>query len=81
MKRRRIDPIANIEASEYDRRWFAAHPGKTQYVRRPFPHERFEADYVLVTQIEPGIRLREGVVIEIDDWGDDVETKPAVYAG
>lgn len=80
MKRRRIDPIADMTASEYDRRWFEAHPGETQYIRRPRPGEPFGADYVRVTQIAPGVRMREGVMIEIVGW-DDAETESVIRAG
>jgi len=54
-----IDPIADIEASEYDRLWFENHPGETEYIRRRFPGEPF-AHRVRVVQIMPGMRVRHG---------------------
>lgn len=71
---RRIDPIADIEASEYDRVWFENHPGETEYIRRSFPGEPFDTHFVRVVQIAPGLRVRHGVTIEILWGGGHAET-------
>ena len=53
---------------EDDRRWFAAHPGEHRRVRPITPPEVVEAElflngwrpngYVVVTQLQPGVRVR-----------------------
>ena len=52
------------DASEQDRRYFAAHPGETIYcreaIRGEFPPGLAAGyAYVLVTQLKPGLRVRQ----------------------
>jgi hypothetical protein len=63
-----IDPVATEAASERDRLYFEAHPDEDEYLRDYIPDE-FVVDYggspipdlVRVVQLEPGVRVRQGV--------------------
>jgi hypothetical protein len=56
-----IDGEALDEVSATDRAWFAAHPGRTMYLRHPHWTEIMDGwapDMTLVIRAQPGLRFR-----------------------
>ena len=51
---------------EFDRQFFKHFPSERKYVRKAFSEERelFPEGHVLVTQIEEGVRKRQGITPE-----------------
>lgn len=70
-ERRRLQRVID-RVSERDRSWFAHHPGEEHYLRPLIPGEHPSTGgdallgWMLVTQIEPGIRVRQ-------DWGMELQ--------
>jgi hypothetical protein len=72
-------PLTAIDrACEGDRRWFEAHPGQAQRLRRPmagefhpFEGQTAQPPLVLVLQIRPGLRVRAGAPLLRFDAGEE----------
>ena len=54
------------DPAEFDRQFFKHFPDERRYVRKTFGEERelFPEGHVLVTQIEEGVRKRQGITPE-----------------
>jgi hypothetical protein len=53
-------------ASDEDREWFAAHPGRKYRMREPLPFELpgiTPNDLVAVRQVKPGVRFRCALIL------------------
>lgn len=63
----KAEPKVEKHIRKKDRKWFAKHPHRTHRLRKPYPRECL-GPYVIVGQLEPGVRRRHQFeIVNIDE--------------